>query len=161
MSEERTDSLYDKFLSILDSLPGVEVDAVNPDLERVFFRCNSDDGLFFLGRCISGRYFPHVRWVIEVGITDLKDRRLYYTLEAPKGLTKEQKEVQVEDLIDNIMRHYKHSVFMGGFNLDPETFGTYLQCLAADYKFKEEFSPSKNKATGIEHDYERVEVTEG
>ena len=85
----------------------------------------TQEGLFFLTRCIDRRYWEHGnKWRIqlEVGDTDYQngDRPLTYFIFRPfqDGDTEQTLLDESKSLVDNMNHHFNHDNFMSGYNMD-------------------------------------------
>lgn len=93
--------------------------------------CSTQDGLFFLTRCMDRRYWKHgYDWSVslEVGDTLQSDYILptYFVLQSQsihgkKSVGKEAYK-QAKSLIENMNFHLNHENFIKGFNIDLSKF---------------------------------------
>jgi len=91
----------------------------------IWFNVYSEQGLFFLGRCASHRYWKYgYLWKIEIQVGDSYNGCLlpiaYHLSSGP--IVGEDAYVQANDLVRNMIHHVQHKVFMSGFDLDIKNF---------------------------------------
>lgn len=138
---------YKKLLMAIQALPGVHVTStvftshdVNAKLEEEFDRIKkgwsgiliflhieecTQEGLFFLTRCIDKRYWEHGhKWRIELSVGDNLhingDRPIHYHLFRPfqDGDNEQTIIDECNSLFDNMMYHFNHDNFMSGYNMN-------------------------------------------
>ena len=95
----------------------------------IFFKVReSNDGLFFLTRCVDSRYWRYGNfWKIELSVGDNFDTGLMIDLPITYCLhsgsfTGQMAYDQAKSLVENMNNHLNHKNFMEGFNLDLKRF---------------------------------------
>ncbi len=133
---------YKNLLMSFDALPGVHVTSSNLDksFDRIKKSWNgiliflhieecTQEGLFFLARCMDRRYWEHGhKWRIELEVGDVEhmngDRPINYNLfrAFQEGDTEQVIMDECKSLFDNMMHHFNHDNFMTGYNMNKEEF---------------------------------------
>jgi len=123
--DNRMDKEVVDLCNAMNSLPGIETTSSccghgATSFEIYFKVLDSKEGLFFLGRCISNRYWKYGDyWSIEVSVGDLKIGDflpIMYILSS--GVIRgDLAYKQAKSLIDNMNLHLNHKAFMKGFKL--------------------------------------------
>ena len=135
---------YKDMLMAIEALPGVNVTSTT--LDKTFTNIKekwngiliflhieecTQEGLFFLTRCLDRRYWEHGdKWRIELEVGDVEypngDRPITYMIFRPlqDGDTEQDIIDECKSLIDNMNEHFNHDGFMNniGFNIDKEEF---------------------------------------
>jgi hypothetical protein len=133
---------YKNLIMSFQALPGVHFISSNLDKSfdeikkrwngvLIFFHIEecTQEGLFFLTRCIDRRYWEHGnKWGIELEVGDVKyrngDRPITYSLF--RAFQEDDVEQNIIDecksLIDNMMNHFNHDDFMESYNMDRKEY---------------------------------------
>lgn len=112
----------------LNSLSGVKTlescSGHGKDCVSIFFRVTDIVGLFFLARCIDGRYWTYGNyWDITLTIADRMNKNTVPLLYVLRSKTKGNEAYkQLSDLIENMNHHLNHKAFIGGYGIDVSTF---------------------------------------
>lgn len=133
---------YKNLLMALQALPGVHVTStvLDKSFDRIKKGWNgvliflhieecTQEGLFFLTRCMDRRYWEHGnKWRIELEVGDNEhlngDRPINYNLFRPfqEGDNEQIIIDECKSLIDNMMSHFNHDNFMTHFNMDRKEY---------------------------------------
>ena len=133
---------YKNLLMALQALPGVHVTStvLDKSFDRIKKGWNgvliflhieecTQEGLFFLTRCMDRRYWEHGnKWRIELEVGDNEhlngDRPINYNLFRPfqEGDNEQIIIDECKSLIDNMMHHFNHDSFMTHFNMDRKEY---------------------------------------
>ena len=116
--------------NVINSLPGLKTlescCGHNKDTFRIFFTIlpyQSNEGLFFLTRCIDRRYWKYGdKWSITLSVADHFDKILPITFLLE---SKDRGEVvydQANDLVENMKYHLNHKNFIKCYNIDLSKF---------------------------------------
>jgi len=114
----------------LNALPGIETfDSCcghGACALMIFFRSTSEEGLFFLTRCVDRRYWKYgYLWGIDLSVGDLwkeeKPRPTTYRLHSGPIVGEDAYE-QAKYLVRNMNRHLNNEAFMNAFKLDITKF---------------------------------------
>ncbi len=133
---------YKNLLMAFDALPGVHVTSSN--LDKSFDRIQSgwngiliflhieectQEGLFFLVRCMDRRYWEFAnKWRIELEVGDTEypngDRPIVYQIFRPfqDGDSEEVIKDECKSLLSNMMHHFNHDNFMTGYNMNRKEY---------------------------------------
>lgn len=135
---------YKDLLMAIQALPGVHVQSTT--LDKPFNKMKSgwnglliflhieectQEGLFFLTRCLDRRYWEHGnKWRIELEVGDVEypngDRPITYMIFRPlqDGDTEQTILDECKSLIDNMNEHFNHDAFMNhsGFSMNKEEY---------------------------------------
>ena len=133
---------YKDLLMTIEALPGVHV--TSTILDKTFTNIKekwngiliflhveecTQEGLFFLTRCMDRRYWEHGnKWRIELEVGDVEhlngDRPINYNLfRALQEGDNEQIIIdECKSLFDNMMDHFNHDNFMTHFNMDRKEY---------------------------------------
>jgi hypothetical protein len=133
---------YKDLLMTIEALPGVHV--TSTILDKTFTNIKekwngiliflhveecTQEGLFFLTRCMDRRYWEHGnKWRIELEVGDVEhlngDRPINYNLfRALQEGDNEQIIIdECKSLFDNMMDHFNHDNFMTHFNMNKEEY---------------------------------------
>jgi hypothetical protein len=133
---------YKNLLMAFQALPGVHV--TSTVLDKSFARIKkgwngvliflhieecTQEGLFFLTRCMDRRYWEHGnKWRIELEAGDNEhlngDRPINYNLFRPfqEGDNEQIIIDECKSLIDNMMDHFNHDNFMTHYNMDRKEY---------------------------------------
>jgi len=133
---------YKDMLMAIEALPGVHV--TSTILDKTFTNIKekwngiliflhieecTQEGLFFLTRCMDRRYWEHGnKWRIELEVGDVEhlngDRPINYNLfRALQEGDNEQIIIdECKSLFDNMMDHFNHDNFMTHFNMNKEEY---------------------------------------
>lgn len=129
---------YKDLLMTFDALPGVHV--LSTILDKSFDKMKerwsgllifihieeyTQEGLFFLTRCIDKRYWEHGnKWRVELEVGDTEhlngDRPITYMIFRPfqDGDTEQNILDECKSLVHNMNHHFNNDAFMKGFNMD-------------------------------------------
>jgi len=122
-------------VSIMNCLPGVRTFESCSGHEKwpfkIYFKVGDLEGLFFLARCVDGRYWEYgYKWKIEVDVGDYKEKLPYW----PTHFLLHSGDVKGKDaykqaisLIENMYYHLNHENFITGFNINLNKF-RIIQC---------------------------------
>ncbi len=133
---------YKNLLMAFDALPGVHVTSSNLDksFDRIKKGWNgilifihieecTQEGLFFLARCMDRRYWEHGhKWRIELEVGDVEhmngDRPINYNLFRvfQEGDNEQVIIDEFKSLHDNMMHHFNHDNFMTGYNMNRKEY---------------------------------------
>lgn len=137
---------YENLLMSINALPGITVSTFNlhKPFEKIIdgwngvlisFTVNDgyyNEGLFFLSRCLSSRYWEHGnKWRIEVQVNDDSSdhmRPIIYFLYRPinKNSIPPTTEIDIVEecrsLIHCMNSHFNNEAFMTGFNMNKEKY---------------------------------------
>ena len=133
---------YKNLLMAIQALPGVHI--ISSILDKPFDRIKSgwngaliflhieeftQEGLFFLVRCIDKRYWEHGhKWRIELSVSDSEhlngDRPILYHIFRPfqEGDCEQDIIDECKSLNDNMMYHFNHESFMKEFKMNKEEY---------------------------------------
>jgi hypothetical protein len=133
---------YKDLLMTIEALPGVHV--TSTILDKTFTNIKekwngiliflhveecTQEGLFFLTRCMDRRYWEHGnKWRIELEAGDNEhlngDRPINYNLFRPfqEGDNEQIIIDECKSLFDNMMDHFNHDNFMTHFNMDRKEY---------------------------------------
>ena len=135
---------YKDMLMTIEALPGVHVQSTT--LDKPFSKMKSgwnglliflhieectQEGLFFLTRCLDRRYWEHGnKWRIELEVGDVEypngDRPITYMIFRPLQDGDTEKDIidECKSLIHNMNDHFNHDGFMNhsGFNMNKEEY---------------------------------------
>lgn len=116
--------------NVMNSLPGIKTfeSCCGHEKEsfKIWFKVKATtEGLFFLTRCVDGRYWEYgYLWKIELSVGDMYiDNYLPidYLLHSGDVVGKEAYK-QTQSLIDNMNLHVNHSSFIEGYELELNHF---------------------------------------
>jgi hypothetical protein len=133
---------YKNLLMAFGALPGVHVTSTTLDepFDRIKEGWNglliflhieecTQEGLFFLTRCMDRRYWEHGnKWRIELEVGDVEhlngDRPIFYQIFRPlqEGDNEQIIIDECKSLFDNMMYHFNHDNFMTHFNMKREEY---------------------------------------
>ena len=133
---------YKNLLMAIQALPGVHVTStvLDKSFDRIKKGWNgvliflhieecTQEGLFFLTRCMDRRYWEHGnKWRIELEAGDNEhlngDRPINYNLFRPfqEGDNEQIIIDECKSLFDNMMDHFNHDNFMTHFNMDRKEY---------------------------------------
>lgn len=133
---------YKNLLMAFDALPGVHVQSttLNKSFAHIkkgwngvliFFHIEecTQEGLFFLTRCLDARYWQHGhKWRIELSVGDVEylngDRPIVYQIFRPLQDDDCEKDIidESKSLFDNMMYHFNHDNFMTGYSMDRKEY---------------------------------------
>ena len=135
---------YKDMLMAIEALPGVHF--TNTILDKTFMNIKekwnsvliflhieecTQEGLFFLTRCMDRRYWEHGnKWRIELEVGDVEypngDRPITYMIFRPlqDGDTEQILLDECKSLVNNMNAHFNHDGFMNhsGFNMNKEEY---------------------------------------
>jgi hypothetical protein len=134
----KMDPEYKNLLMAFQALPGIHFIGTNLDKPKsgwngvlIFLHIEecTQEGLFFLTRCMDRRYWEHGnKWRIELEVGDVEhlngDRPINYNLfRALQEGDNEQIIIdECKSLFDNMMDHFNHDNFMTHFNMNKEEY---------------------------------------
>jgi hypothetical protein len=135
---------YKDMLMAIEALPGVNVTSTildktftnikekwNGILIFLHIEESTQEGLFFLTRCLDRRYWEHGdKWRIELEVGDVEypngDRPITYMIFRPlqDGDTEQNIIDECKSLIHNMNEHFNHDGFMNysGFSMNKEEY---------------------------------------
>ncbi len=135
---------YKDMLMAIEALPGVNVTSTTLDktftnikekwngiLIFLHIEESTQEGLFFLTRCLDRRYWEHgSKWRIELEVGDVEypngDRPITYMIFRPlqDGDTEQNIIDECKSLIHNMNEHFNHDGFMNhsGFSMNKEEY---------------------------------------
>lgn len=113
----------------MNNIPGIETTGSccghGAESLKIFFNVTSDRGLFFIGRCVSHRYWKYgYLWKIEIQIGDRYLQGVLpitYMLHSGPIVGKDAY-MQADKLVENMEHHLNHKAFMEGFGYKIEDF---------------------------------------
>lgn len=115
----------------MNALPGIETTdsccGHSSSPLEIFFKVTSEEGLFFLTRCVDRRYWKYgYLWGIELSVGDryesgIEPRPVAYHLHSGPIVGEEAYE-QAKDLVRNMNNHLNIKAFMDGYDLDIKDF---------------------------------------
>ncbi len=116
----------------MNSLPGIETTSSccghNKCVFNIFFKVNKNEneGLFFLLRCISNRYWKYGnRWTVEMEVGDRyfnNELPVCYMLISKDIIDSNEVVAQTNSLIENMNDHINHENFVKEYNLHINKF---------------------------------------
>ena len=135
-------SEYKNLLMAIQALPGVHVTSSNLDssFDKIKKKWNgvlvflhieecTQEGLFFLTRCMDTRYWEHGhKWRIELKVGDTEypngDRPISYNIfrSFQEGDNEQVIIDECKSLFNNMMHHFNHDNFMNGFNMNRKEY---------------------------------------
>jgi hypothetical protein len=135
---------YKNLIMSIEALPGIKVgqNNLNNPFNKIvdtwhgifiFFTVNdtNNEGLFFLARCLSNRYWEHGhKWRIELEVGDQtsndQPRPLTYFIYRPilknDNVSESEISEEFQSLIKNMNYHYYHEKFMIDFKLNKDSY---------------------------------------
>lgn len=126
----RMDEVVIELCDAMNALPGIETSdsccGHSSSSLMIFFSSISEEGLFFLTRCVDRRYWKYgYLWGIDLSVGDLwkegKPRPITYRLHSGPIVGEDAYE-QAKDLIRNMNEHLNIKNFMNAFKLDINKF---------------------------------------
>lgn len=124
------DEVVIELCDAMNALPGIETSdsccGHSSSSLMIFFSSISEEGLFFLTRCVDRRYWKYgYLWGIDLSVGDLwkegKPRPITYRLHSGPIVGEDAYE-QAKDLIRNMNEHLNIKNFMNAFKLDINKF---------------------------------------
>ena len=140
--------MKEQLIEIINRLPGIEVVCISdPDDNKQPIKCTSSnihrggftiffhvdegeqEGLFFLTRCVDGRYFQYgLNWRIQLSVGDVLhrngDRPITYELKRIplQDDTEEDLQDECKALVDNMSYHFNHVGFVELYNMNKDKY---------------------------------------
>lgn len=126
--------LESNLLMTIEALPGLHICSYS-FTNNIFISIHveecTQEGLFFLCRCLSNRYWQYGHyWSIQLEVRDEiypnGDRPISYQIFRPItiGFKKKDLEKEIKSLIENMNHHFNHENFMKLYDMNRE--GYYL-----------------------------------
>lgn len=148
ISDNSISKLERNLLMTIESLPGLHISSYS-FTNNIFIAIHveecTQEGLFFLCRCLSNRYWQYGHWWnihLEVGdeIYPNGDRPISYQIFRPlRSLeNRDTIEKEIKSLIENMNNHFNHESFMKLYNMN---IGEY--CLADETQYDREDTLNK------------------